>query len=71
MYMRHLICIALAALTLVSCSRDPNYLKQKYLDSGNKYYEQKRYKEASIMYRRRLRRTASSAPPITISPSST
>jgi tetratricopeptide (TPR) repeat protein len=51
MYIRHSI-IALAAIALVSCSRDPNYLKQKYLDSGNKYFEQKRYKEASIMYRK-------------------
>jgi tetratricopeptide (TPR) repeat protein len=51
--MRHLI-IALAAIALVSCSRDPNYLKQKYLDSGNKYFEQKRYKEASIYYRKAL-----------------
>src|ERR1700679_45706 len=51
--MRQLI-IALTALALVSCSRDPNYLKQKYLDSGNKYYGQKRYKEASIMYRKAI-----------------
>ena len=54
MYMRHLIFTALAALTLVSCSRDPIYLRQKYLDSGNKYFEQKRYKEASIMYRKAI-----------------
>ena len=54
MYKRHLICSAIAALTLVSCSRDPNYLKQKYLDSGNKYYEQKRYPEASIFYRKAI-----------------
>ncbi len=54
MYTRHLICTALAALTLVSCSRDPNYLKQKYLDSGNKYYDQKRYPEASIFYRKAI-----------------
>jgi tetratricopeptide (TPR) repeat protein len=51
MYIRHSI-IALAAIALVSCSRDPNYLKQKYLESGNKYFEQKRYKEASLMYRK-------------------
>ena len=51
MYIRHSI-IALAAIALVSCNRDPSYLKQKYLDSGNKYFEQKRYKEASIMYRK-------------------
>jgi tetratricopeptide (TPR) repeat protein len=51
--MRHLI-IALTAISLMSvaCNRDPAYLKQKYLDSGNKYYEQKRYREASIMYRK-------------------
>ena len=55
MYMRHLICITLAALTLVSCSRDPKYLRQKYLDSGNKYYEQKRYKEANIMYQKAIK----------------
>jgi len=52
--MRFLIISALAAVTLVSCSRDPNYLKQKYLDSGNKYFEQKRYREANIMYRKAI-----------------
>ena len=46
--------IALTALTLVSCSRDPDYLKQKYLESGNKYYEQKRFKEAALMYKKAL-----------------
>ena len=52
--MRYLI-IALVALTaLVSCSRDPNYLKQKYLDSGLKYVEHKRYKDASIMFRKAI-----------------
>jgi tetratricopeptide (TPR) repeat protein len=50
--MRHLS-LALTALLLftAACSRDPNVLKKKYLDSGNKYFEQKKYKEASIMYR--------------------
>lgn len=51
--MRQLI-LAFTALALISCSRDPAYLKEKYLDSGNKYYEQKRYKEASIMYRKAI-----------------
>ncbi|HEY4084411.1 MAG TPA: tetratricopeptide repeat protein [Bryobacteraceae bacterium] len=48
--------LALAALVLFSaaCSRDPNVLKQKYLESGNKYFEQKKYKEASLMYRKAL-----------------
>src|SRR5947209_3576008 len=51
--MRYLA-LTLTALTLVSCSRDPNYLKQKYLESGNRYYDAKRLKEASIMYRKSI-----------------
>jgi tetratricopeptide (TPR) repeat protein len=51
--MRYLA-LLLASLTLLACSRDPNYLKQKYLDSGNKYFDATRYKEASIMYRKSI-----------------
>jgi tetratricopeptide (TPR) repeat protein len=46
--------LALAVIFLASCSRDPNYLKGKYLQSGNKYYDAGRYKEASIMYRKAI-----------------
>src|SRR5947209_1949058 len=48
------LALVIAAFTLVACSRDPNYLKQKYLESGNKYYDAGRYKEASIYYRKSL-----------------
>ncbi len=51
--MRYLA-LALAAITLVSCNRDPNYLKQKYLESGNKYFTAGRYNEASIYYRKAI-----------------
>jgi tetratricopeptide (TPR) repeat protein len=51
--MRYLA-LALAAALLVSCSRDPNYLKAKYVDSGNKYFDAGRYREASIMYRKSI-----------------
>ena len=51
--MRYLA-LTLTALTLVSCSRDPEYLKQKYLESGNRYFDAKRLKEASIMYRKSI-----------------
>src|SRR5438270_409816 len=51
--MRYLA-LALAGLTLFSCNRDPNYLKQKYLESGNKYYDAGRLKEASIYYRKAI-----------------
>ncbi|MDQ6678409.1 MAG: tetratricopeptide repeat protein, partial [Acidobacteriota bacterium] len=53
MYKRLLVLI-LMALALVSCSRDPQVIKKRYLDSGNKYYDRGKYKEASIMYRRAL-----------------
>jgi tetratricopeptide (TPR) repeat protein len=48
------ILFALAAL--VSCSRDPNVAKKHYLESGNKYFEKKKYKEAVIMYRNALQK---------------
>ena len=32
------------------CSRDPNVRKQKYLDSGEKYAAEGKYREASIQY---------------------
>ncbi len=51
--MRYLA-LALAAVSLISCNRDPNYLKQKYLQSGIKYYDAGRLKEASIMFRKSI-----------------
>ena len=46
-----------AKLTLVlvsGCSRDPNVLKEKYLQSGKRYFTNARYKEASIMFRKAI-----------------
>src|SRR5580658_4488401 len=48
--------VILAALTLVSCSRDPNVAKKRYLENGNKYFAKGKYKEASIMYRNALQK---------------
>ncbi len=45
---------ALVALTLISCNRDPEVAKQRYLESGNKYFDAGRLKEASIMYRKAI-----------------
>ena len=42
------------ALALIACNRDPKYLTQKYLQTGNKYFDAGRYKEASIMYRKSI-----------------
>src|SRR5580704_16533955 len=53
MFMRY-FALALVAVSLISCNRDPNYLKQKYLQSGIKYFDAGRYKEASIMFRKSI-----------------
>ena len=41
---------------LTSCSRDPNVVKKKYVESGNRYFQSGKYKEASIMYRNALQK---------------
>ncbi len=38
----------------VSCSRDPNIVKLKYVQNGNRYFDKGKYKEAYIMYRKAL-----------------
>ena len=32
------------------CNRDPNVRKQKYLESGQRYYNEGKYKEATLQY---------------------
>ena len=52
-----LVAVILAVLVgLASCSRDPAVVKKRYLESGNKYFDKGRYKEASIQYRNALKR---------------
>src|ERR1700729_4509803 len=53
MFMRY-FALALVAVCLISCNRDPNYLKQKYLQSGIKYFDAGRMKEANIMFRKSI-----------------
>jgi tetratricopeptide (TPR) repeat protein len=48
--------VVLAALTLVSCNRDPNVAKKRYLENGNRYFARGKFKEASIMYRNALQK---------------
>src|SRR5260370_8447015 len=52
-----LSCLLLIALS-TSCSRDPNVLKVRYLQNGNKYFDRGQYKNASIMYRTALQKDA-------------
>jgi len=46
---RLLPCLLVAAL-FTGCTRDPNVRKQKYFESGDKYFAQGKYREAVIQY---------------------
>ncbi|MBL8232949.1 MAG: tetratricopeptide repeat protein [Bryobacterales bacterium] len=51
--------VCLLALTLLfsaGCSRDPNVVKVKYVERGNEYFKNGKYKEASIMYKSALKK---------------
>ena len=39
---------------LAGCSIDPQTIARKYVERGNKYFAQDKYKEASLLYRRAL-----------------
>lgn len=44
-------CAAVAIiLGLSGCSRDPEVVKRRYLENGNKYFDQGKFKEAVLMY---------------------
>ncbi|MCC7176411.1 MAG: tetratricopeptide repeat protein [Bryobacterales bacterium] len=45
-----------ALLAGAGCSRDPQVAARKYLESGNRYFNNGKYNEASIMYRSALKK---------------
>src|ERR1700687_978425 len=42
------VCVLAALLT--GCARDPNVRKQKYLESGQRYFDKGQYREAEIQF---------------------
>lgn len=49
---KHFLLLLLVALFgLAGCSRDPNVVKRRYLESGNRYFAKEKYKYAAIMYK--------------------
>src|SRR5207248_9413424 len=48
---RVLVLLGCMAALLTGCSRDPNVRKQKYLESGQRYFDEGKYREAIIQYR--------------------
>src|SRR5580692_10154208 len=47
---RALLPCLLIAMSLTACSRDPKVRKQKYFNSGEKYFAEGKYREAAIQY---------------------
>ena len=48
---RLFLVLGLSAAVLTGCSRDPNVRKQKYLESGQRYFAKGKYREAAIEFR--------------------
>src|SRR5258708_7407487 len=46
--------LVLGTLFIAACSRDPNVRKQKYLESGERYFAKAEYSAASIQFRNAL-----------------
>ena len=44
------IAVGFLAVMFTGCSRDPNVRKQKYLESGQRYYDKGKYREAAIQF---------------------
>src|ERR1700758_3011800 len=47
---RLFLIVTLLASLLTGCSRDPNVRKQKYFESGQRYFEKGKFREAAIQY---------------------
>jgi tetratricopeptide (TPR) repeat protein len=54
----HFVAILLVALTFIGCDSDPKVARQKYLETGNRYFKNEKYREASIFYRKALQKDA-------------
>ena len=51
-----LVLVALGASLLASaCSKNPEKQKQQYLENGNRFYKEAKYREASVEYRNAIR----------------
>jgi len=46
--------LVVAGLCASGCRRDPKVVSQRYVESGNKYFERQKFKEASLMYRQAI-----------------
>jgi len=47
--------VGFSALVLAACSRDPNVRKQKYFESGQKYFKEAKYRSAALQFQNAIR----------------
>ena len=57
---RTLVAATLSALFLTGCSNDPAKAARRYIESGDRYAQQGKYKDAAIEYRNAIKRTPQS-----------
>src|SRR5260370_18249827 len=50
-FFRLVLALGSLAVFLTACSRDPNVRKQKYFESGQRYFAKSKYREAVIQFR--------------------
>jgi tetratricopeptide (TPR) repeat protein len=50
--------VLLIVFAFVGCDSDPKVARQKYLDTGNRYFKNAKYREAVIFYKRALQKDA-------------
>src|SRR5205814_10663166 len=51
-----LVVVLTVLFLLVSCNRDPQVAKKKYLEMGDTYFKREQYKQALLLYRNALQR---------------
>jgi tetratricopeptide (TPR) repeat protein len=57
---RILLSPLLICAVFTACNRDPAVLKRRYLESGNRYFDEGKYREARVMYLSALRQDSKS-----------
>src|ERR1700730_4769607 len=57
-----LIAALFCSLVFFSCQRDPTVRKRKYIEGGDKYFRNSKYRQARIMYLSALKLDAKSGP---------
>ncbi len=53
-----LAAVILLALAFTGCDSDPKVARQKYLETGDRYFKNEKYREAIIFYKRALQKDA-------------